>query len=264
MRLYRHKKLKTLSAALATLFLGVFFCFAPNVSTAYAQSPAEAILSKSNFGILKKINNGFYLIDQFGNIIDTVSAPLGVDLGAYVGKEILVKGNIFAGLTESPKSYKSRFLDILNRYLKYRIKPNPKPGPVIKPVQPMYGIFPVYPEPKPEPIIAPPPPAPMYAIIFPKPGPVVKPLPKEPVCKPMYAVEPYPKKKKPPIGPPYVKAIYAIEPPLMEVKLDEEALERNNVIEKQKHQRAELRKRGIEIVSNLAEKVKPFQGNKQK
>lgn len=291
MRLYRHKRLKKFLAALATLFISVFFCVAPNISPAYAQPSAEAILSKGTFGILKKINNSFYLVDQFGNIIDSVTSSQVVDLNKYVGQQILVKDNVFAGLAESPRKNENSFFSRLNWYLNHKssqaAKPKSKPIPA-----PIYGITPVYPEPNPgPPIVSPPMPAPMYAVIFPKPGPVIRPEPKpiepphvipiyavyppiekperiikpeEPICKPLYAVEPPAKRKKPIKGPPYVHAIYAIEPPLIPAQLDEEVIERNKVVEQQVNQRAELRVKGIEISSNMAEQPKPFQGNKDK
>ena len=105
---------------------------------------------------------------------------------------------------------------------------------------------------------------PIYAVypIIEKPEHIIK--PKEPVCKPLYAVEPPKKKKKPIEGPPYAQPIYAVDMPLIPAQLDEEALERNKVVENQAKQRTELRGKGIEIVSDMAGKPKPFQGNGDK
>lgn len=269
MRLYKHKRLKKILAALATLFISAFFCVAPNVSPAYAQPSAEAIMSKGTFGILKKINNSFYLVDQFGNM-DSVTSSQGIDLNKYIGCQILVKDNVFAGLAESPG--KNSFFARLSWYLSHKSCPAAKP--ITKPIpMPIYGITPVNPDPRPEPpIVSPPMPAPMYAIIFPTPGPVVKPEPKPiepPHVMPIYAVYPIIEKpghicKKPLPKEPVCKPLYAVEPPLIAVQLDEEAIERNNVVARQANQRAELRGKGIEIVSDMAEKPKPFQGNKEK
>ena len=134
----------------------VLFCVSPcAVSRVYAAGSSElstqAVLSKSNFGTVKKINNAYYIVDEFGNIIDTVSPTAGIDLDRHIGKQILVKDNLFAGLIESPLKQRNSFLGRLRDYLSGIVPkpkivlPKPKPEPVEPPIGiivPMYGVQP--------------------------------------------------------------------------------------------------------------------------
>ena len=252
MKLYINKSTrKAFAVFAATLFAFFFFVMPIAPSSSYAQTTSnvtnEALTAKGNFGILKKINNMFYIVNEFGDIVDTVLMSPGIDVKKYLGKYVLIKGNVIAGLAEAPKEYKKSFLPSLRAYFngfalkgrdlhdlifkeseKFPKKGKVKPvagDPIIMPLygvqppeiiiepisgpimQPLYGVI----EPKPiiEPIISPPMQL-LYGVFEPKPIEIIEP---DPIIRPLYGVEikPWPIIEP---GPPPMQLMYGVfEPP---------------------------------------------------
>ena len=284
MGLYKHKKAKKLIAVIAIFLIAVFFCVSPNtVFPAYANPSdnisTKAILPKDNFGILKKINGSYYLVDKFGNIVDVVFPTSGVNLNKYIGKTILIKDNVFAGIAEFIPKNNNGFLPRLRTYLSgliyklnIKFKKDP-PTPILTPpiAQPLYGVeikpvpLPIEPpiavplygveiEPIPEPVEPPPYAHPVYGVeIKPVPSPIEQPI----IVQPMYGVE-QPIKVEDPIEPPgYAVPMYGIEPGpvLLESPW---ILEKNTLIQNLKTEHNELDGMGIKIVADLGNDEHPL------
>jgi len=242
MALHKRKTLRKVMAAVFLLFLTVLFCVSPcSISRAYAayasDISAKAVLSKGSFGILKKADKAYYIVDEFGNIIDSVYPADGTDLDRYVGKQILVKDNLFAGLLESRRERRGGFLSRLREYLSGVVPkpkivlPNPRPEPIEPPIGiivPMYGVEP-----------------PDY-IIEPI-GPIEKPVPPYDIIRPMYGVEPPEsiKEELPLRGEPTVR------PAAEQTK---EQSDKMDVVQKQDADRAELAEKNIKVIPEPSQK----------
>ena len=255
MALHRRKTLKVILATVSILFLTVLFCISPcAVSRVYAAGSSDlstqAVLSKSNFGTVKKFDNVYYIVDEFGNIIDTVSPTSGVDLDRYIGRQILVKDNLFAGLMESRQSQRNSFLGRLREYLSgivpkpAIIKPAPIPEPIKIPdeddpmmVQPMYGVFP-------------PDPGDLDPFI-PGDGDIVKP-PIDPGMQLMYGVFPIEREIEEPLKEELpLRGKPTIAPAAEQIA---EQSDKMDVIQKQNDDRAELAEKQIKVIPEPAQK----------
>lgn len=156
MILHKRKMTKKILATVSILFITVLFCISPcAVSRVYAAGSSDlstqAVLSKSNFGTVKKVDKVYCIVDEFGNIIDTVTPTAGIDLDRYIGKQILVKDNLFVDFLESRQERSNGFFSGLREYL-LGIVPRSKVVTTkpIDPIQtpppvavPMYAVYPV-------------------------------------------------------------------------------------------------------------------------
>ena len=268
MTLHRRKTLKKIVATVSIIFLTVLFCISPcAVSRVHAAGSsdisAQAVLSKSHFGTVKKVDNVYYIVDEFGNIIDTINPIAGNDLDRYIGRQILVKDNLFAGLLESRQERRDTFFTRLREYLSGIVpKPKlvtPKPiDPIVKPdpiedpvIRPLYGVYP-------DPVVIEP---------IKKPDPI-----EDPVIRPLYGVYPDPVviepiKKPDPIEDPVIRPLYGVypDPVVIEPIVKPEPIEPGSVIdkivtiEKQISDGKELDSQGIKIVPEIKGEQKPFQ-----
>lgn len=260
MTLYKGK----ISMKVMALLLAVILCVSPyTVSRAYAATSADTstqgVLSKGIFGILKKTNNMYYVVDEHGNIINGVVSPNGSSLDRYVGRQILIQGNVFAGLLSSQNRRNDAFLGRLREYLsgvvsKSKVaapKPNPDTSvddPTIAVVHPMYGAEPVNPNVDP---------------VRPNSDTVVDPA--IAVVHPMYGAEPVSPNVDPvrpnsdAIVDPIIAVVHPmygaepVNPDLITKQISEQG-DKMEVIQKQSADRAELANRNIKAISEPAQK----------